>query len=97
MTGGGSPADAPRELPLLIGHAEGEPETLLLIGAPAGGEVAVRRWTADDWSAPAAERHEAESLLRWIEAQGARGRTLNQSLYGVRLWLRGHDPDPRTR
>ena len=88
----------PRELPLLVGHAEGDAESLLLIGEPVNGRVLVRRWTAADWSAPPVpEPHVAAELLRWIEAQAARGRTLNQSLYGVRLWLNGQGADPRTR
>lgn len=80
----------PAEMPLLMGPGKGEPERLMLLGAPAKGRVVIREWTGDDWSASASSRLEdAESLLRWIEAQAASGRTLNQSLYGVRLWLRG--------
>ena len=83
---------APRELPLMIGAARGEPEVLMLIGVPAGDSVVVRRWTSDDWSAsPQAMAEDAEGLLQWVEAQSAQGRSLNQSLYAVRLWLR--DPD----
>ena len=83
---------APRELPLMVGAAPGEPEVLMLIGALAGDSVVVRRWTSDDWSAsPQAAPEDAEQLLHWVEAQAARGRSLNQSLYAVRLWLR--DPD----
>jgi hypothetical protein len=67
------------------------PETLLLIGAPdAAGVVHVRRWSADEWSAPPrASAERAETLLRWLEVQERTGRTMNQSLYTVRLWLRG--------
>ncbi len=82
---------AARELPLLIGPGRGTPETLMLIGAPdASGVVHVRRWTADDWGAPprtSAER--AETLLKWLEVQARESRTMNQSIYTVRLWLRG--------
>jgi hypothetical protein len=80
-----------RELPLLIGPGRGTPESLLLLGAPdASGVVHMRSWTADDWSAPprtSAER--ADTLLKWLEVQEKAGRTMNQSLTTVRLWLRG--------
>jgi hypothetical protein len=84
-------SSAPRELPLLIGPGAGAAESLLLLGAPDGGGVVhVRSWTADDWSAPPRARAErAEALLAWLESQAAAGRTMNQSLYAVRLWLRG--------
>lgn len=80
-----------RELPLLIGAGPGMPETLMLIGAPgAEGVVHVRTWSADDWSSPprtSAER--ADTLLAWLDVQFRAGRTMNQSLTSVRLWLRG--------
>ena len=81
----------PHELPLLLGPGRGAAESLLLIGAPsASGEVMVRRWTADDWSAAAAPRRErADALLAWLEAQHSAGRSMNQSMYALRLWLRG--------
>jgi hypothetical protein len=31
----------------------------------------------------------AGSFLAWLEAQSAAGRSMNQSLYGLRQWLRG--------
>jgi hypothetical protein len=79
------------ELPLLIGPGPGMPETLMLIGTPdAVGVVHVRRWSADEWSAPPrASAERAETLLKWLEVQERTGRTMNQSLYTVRLWLRG--------
>lgn len=82
---------AARELPLLIGSGHAMPETLMLIGAPdAAGVVHVRRWTADAWSAPPrASAERADTLLRWLEVQSSAGRTMNQSLTTVRLWLRG--------
>jgi hypothetical protein len=84
-------SSSPRELPMLIGPGPGTPEALMLLGTPdAQGVVHVRTWTADDWSAPprsSAER--AETLLKWLEVQERVGRTMNQSLYTVRLWLRG--------
>jgi len=84
-------SSAARELPLLIGAGRGMPESLMLLGAPdASGVVHVRTWTADDWSAPprtSAER--ADTLLKWVEVQVSAQRTMNQSLYSVRLWLRG--------
>ena len=41
-------SDAPDELPLLMGPGHGEPERLLLIGAPdERGTVRVRIWTSD--------------------------------------------------
>ena len=86
-----SDSSAARELPLLIGPGRGTPESLMLLGAPdAGGVVHVRTWTADDWTAPprtSAER--ADTLLKWLEVQESVGRTMNQSHYTVRLWLRG--------
>jgi hypothetical protein len=90
--------EVPPELPLIVGAGQGEPERLLLIGAPEGGFVTVRRWSSADWSdGDAARVEDAPALLAWIEAQAAHGRTLNQSLYAVRLWLRGQAGVPRTR
>ena len=83
---------APRELPLLIGRGRDQAETLLLIGAPVGGRVAVRRWSGAEWGDapdPAPSTDDALALLAWIEAQAAAGRSLTQSLYAVRLWLTG--------
>ena len=82
---------APRELPLLIGAGPGTPEALMLIGTPdAQGVVHVRTWTADDWgAAPRSSAERADTLLRWLEVQERVGRSMNQSLYTVRLWLRG--------
>jgi hypothetical protein len=86
-----------RELPLLIGAGRGTAESLMLLGAPdASGVVHVRRWTADDWSAPPrASAERADTLLKWLEAQQSAGRTMNQSLYTVRLWLRGEQAATR--
>ena len=80
-----------RELPLLLGRHRDQAETLLLIGVPdSTGIVHVRGWSADDWSAPPGARAErATSLLEWLEKQASSGRPMNQSLYAVRLWLRG--------
>jgi hypothetical protein len=90
-------SSAARELPLLIGAGPAMPETLMLIGAPdPEGVIHVRRWTADDWSAPprtSAER--ADTLLKWLEVQQRAGRTMNQSLGAVRLWLRGEGGSTR--
>jgi hypothetical protein len=73
----------PRELPVLLGAGAGAPETLLLIGVPGDD------WSASDWSAPPRARAErATSLLQWLEDQSAAGRSMNQSLYALRLWLR---------
>ena len=84
-------SNASRELPLLLGALPDSPETLLLIGTPdSAGVVHVRGWSADDWSAPPGARAErASALLEWLERQASSGRTMNQSLYAVRLWLRG--------
>jgi hypothetical protein len=81
---------APREMPLLIGPGGGAPETLFLIGVPGDDDVLhVRVWSAHDWSAPPTVRAErATALLNWLEAQSAAGRSMNQSLYALRLWLR---------
>jgi hypothetical protein len=86
-THAGEPA---RELPVLLGAVTDAPETLLLIGVPGDdGVVHVRVWSASDWSAPPRGRAErASALLQWLEEQSAAGRSLNQSLYALRLWLR---------
>ena len=85
---GGS--SAPGELPLLLGASANAPETLFLIGVPGDDDVVhVRVWSAHDWSAPPKSRAErASALLKWLEAQSAAGRSMNQSLYALRLWLR---------
>ena len=90
-------SSAARELPLLLGHIGDLAETLLLIGVPdSAGIVHVRGWSAEDWSAPPGARAErAATLLEWIERQGSSGRPMNQSLYAVRLWLRGEGNAPR--
>jgi len=84
-------SDAPRELPLLMGAGHGEPERLLLLGAPdEGGMVRVRIWTSDDWSLPPRTRDEPrDDLLEWIETMARGGHSFNQSLTTVRHWLRG--------
>jgi hypothetical protein len=84
-------SETPRELPLLIGSAHGEPERLLLISVPdARGMVRVRSWSSDDWgSAPAVREDVRDTLLEWIEARTRAGHSLNQSLNTVRGWLRG--------
>ena len=85
------------ELPLILGAGDGEPEVLLLIGAPQHGRVSVRRWSSVAWaSAPEARVEDAAHFLRWVEEQAAKGRTLNQALYALRLWLRGEGTAPRT-
>ena len=93
----GGPGTTAGEMPLLLGAAADAPETLLLIGAPDdGGVVHVRVWSASDWSAPPRGRAErATALLQWIEEQSAAGRSMNQSLYAVRLWLRREGNPPR--
>ena len=92
-----SDAAAAGELPVLLGAVAGAPETLLLIGTPGDdGVVHVRVWSASDWSAPPRGRAErASALLQWIEEQNAAGRSMNQSLYAVRLWLRREGNQPR--
>jgi len=84
-------SDAPRELPLLMGGGHGEPERLLLLGAPdERGVVSVRSWTSEDWGAtPRTRIEQRDELLAWIEAQSRRGHSLNQSLTTVRQWLQG--------
>ena len=95
MTSPRSGGDA-GELPLLLGAVGGAPETLLLIGTPGDdGVVHVRVWSASDWSAPPRGRADrASSLLQWLEEQSAAGRSMNQSLYAVRLWLRREGTPP---
>ena len=92
-----SDSSVARELPILIGRKGDVAEALLLIGVPdAAGIVHVRGWSADDWGAPPGNRAErATSLLEWVERQAALGRSMNQSLYAVRLWLRGEGSGPR--
>jgi hypothetical protein len=92
-----SDSTSTRELPLLIGSGPGTSEALMLLGAPdAQGVVHVRTWTADDWSAaPRSSAERADTLLKWLEVQERLGRTMNQSLYTVRLWLRGEGGAPR--
>ena len=82
------------ELPLLIGAGNDRAEALLLIRRRrADGMVVVRRWSGSNWSAPAEERVEQpDVLMEWIEQQAKSGRSLNQSLYAVRLWLQGIGP-----
>ena len=94
---GAEPAAPAGELPVLLGAAADAPETLLLIGTPGDdGVVHVRVWSASDWSAPPRGRAErATSLLQWLEEQSAAGRSMNQSLYSVRLWLRREGTPPR--
>jgi hypothetical protein len=94
---GGDASRGARELPLLLGAGAGAPESLLLIGAPdAAGVVHVRMWSAVDWSAPPKARAErAAAFLQWLESQSAAGRSMNQSLYALRLWLRGESTAPR--
>lgn len=90
-------AGGARELPLIVGAGGGEPETLVLIGEPRAGRVAVRRWSSAAWSDGGEPREEdAAALLRWVETQAANGRPLNQALYAVRLWLRGEGAAPRS-
>ena len=90
-------SSAARELPLLLGRHGDLAETLLLVGVPdSAGIVHVRGWSAEDWSAPPGTRAErASTLLEWLERQVSTGRTMNQSLYAVRLWLRGEGSAPR--
>jgi hypothetical protein len=90
-------AAGPRELPLLMGAAAGAPETLLLIGPPGDDDVVhIRVWSANDWSAPPKSRAErATAFLNWLETQSAAGRSMNQSLYALRQWLRREGTAPR--
>jgi hypothetical protein len=96
-TDGSEPVRGARELPLLLGAGAGAPESRVRIGAPdADGVVHVRTWSAVDWSAPPKARAErAASFLQWLESQSAAGRSMNQSLYALRLWLRGERSAPR--
>lgn len=84
-------------MPLLLGGLPGVAETLMLISIPdTSGVVHVRRWTADDWSAtPQVIAERAAVLLAALEKESARGRTMNQSLYSLRLWLRGEGSGAR--
>lgn len=86
-----------RELPLLLGAHGSIHETLLLVGVPdSAGIVHVRGWSAEDWSAaPRTRAERASMLLEMLESQVASGRSMNQSIYSVRLWLRGEGNAPR--
>jgi len=97
VSSGGAMAGTQREIPLLLGPSANAPEMLLLIGAPGADDVVhVRVWSANDWSAPPRARAErAGAFLQWIEEQGKAGRSMNQSLYALRLWLRGEGPAAR--
>jgi hypothetical protein len=90
-------AGTQKELPLLLGANANAPETLLLIGVPDANDVVhVRVWSAQDWSAPPRARAErAGAFLKWLEEQSAAGRSMNQSLYALRLWFRGEGPAAR--
>ncbi|MEP6621228.1 MAG: hypothetical protein ABJE47_18020 [bacterium] len=88
---------AARELPLLLGATGAASETLMLVSVPdSAGVVHVRSWSADNWSAaPTVRAERASVLLDWLEGQAKHGRTMNQAMYGVRLWLRGEGSLPR--
>ncbi len=83
-------SETPSELPVLVGPGDGETETLMLISAPdAHGTVHIRRWSASDWSlAPSSHEMAAPKLYEWLEHAQRVGRTVNQSLTQLRLWLR---------
>jgi hypothetical protein len=58
--------------------------------------VHVRRWTSEDWSAsPQVIAERALVLLAALEKEAEKGRAMNQSLYSLRLWLRGEGSGPR--
>lgn len=97
MSERGATTGSARELPLLLGPGKNAPEMLLMIGAPGtDGVVHVRVWSAHDWSAPPRARAErATAFLQWLEDQSAAGRSMNQSLYALRLWLRGEGQPAR--
>ena len=86
-----------REMPLLLGRLDDSAESLLLVGVPdSGGVVHVRGWSADDWSAaPRVSAERASTLLEWLEHEAEKGRSMNQSLYALRLWLRREGIAPR--
>ena len=86
-----------REMPLLLGRQADLPESLLLIGVPDdAGIVHVRGWSAEDWGAsPRTRAERASTLLEMLERQYDAGRSMNQSIYAVRLWLRGEGTAPR--
>ncbi|MDB4914244.1 MAG: hypothetical protein JWM95_1888 [Gemmatimonadetes bacterium] len=86
-----------REMPLLLGRLGDAHETLLLIGIPdRDGIVHVRGWSAEDWgAAPRSRAERANGLLDMLERQAELGRSMNQSIYAIRLWLRGEGIAPR--
>ncbi len=89
---------AQREMPLLIGGpARVHRRLLLLIGAPDADDVVhVRVWSAARLERAAARAcGAAGAFLKWLEEQSAAGRSMNQSLYALRLWLRGEGPAAR--
>jgi hypothetical protein len=76
-------------LEVLVGGGRGDPEKLLLIDQPRpDGQVRVRQWTSDDWSAPPATLVlRASALLAELERSVREGRGLNRELTVVRRWL----------
>jgi len=80
----------PRELPILVGAGDGEPEWLILADRPEGGQVRTREWRGDRWHAEGVEHQRpSHALLELLERAAAKGRRLNQELYRIRLWLTG--------
>ena len=83
--------DAGIELPILLGGSVSEPERLLLLSRPSRGTVRLREWTSADWAASPTERDAGvEAFFVELEQAVREGRSLNQSLHAVRLWLGVH-------
>ena len=86
-----APRDAgPGELTVLISAGAGEPDRLLVLGAPANGRVRVREWSSPNWSGTPDERELAtgDALAIFQHAFDAR-RRLSVALAEVRAWLEG--------
>ena len=83
-----APALSGGELPILLGGG-GAAEVLILVTPPdTSGTVWTHTWSGADWSAPALVRERpAAELLSELEHEVRSGRTMNQELYRVRLFL----------
>lgn len=85
------PAD-PDVLSVQVAGDTHEPDRLMLISRPHGGEVTVREWTSKEWnSEPSERRMDAHVLYTALEKASKQRRRLSQELHRVRLWLDGGD------
>ena len=77
-------------LTLRVAAGQGEPERLLLIGRPEGGQVRVREWTSRSWNSEGDDYEiDAEVLLAGLERDFSARRAMSEEIYRVRQWLTG--------